>query len=367
MLKKSTPAESTTSSAAATIAAALPLESAIAIAAVLTCAAFALTGCSSGNASGANGASGADSASTPEASSASEGATETETPTPCTFTDDLGNEVTVSNPQRVVACMGSFANTWELAGGTLVGASDDTFTFENFEIASPNVQKVGDFSSINLEAIIALEPDFVIMTCGTGGRGGDSSQADLKEALDASGIPVAYFEVTTFDDYLRMLDIFCEITGRDDLYQQNGADIKAAIDAIVADAAQNNAPTALLMATYSSGTRVQTSSSMTGDMLSDLGVTNLADENRSLLSDFNLESIIELDPDYLFVIPMGNDAEAALKSLEDATAANPAWATLSAVQEGRYLTLDPNLFLYKPNSNWAQAYQELFDALYGQN
>ena len=42
-----------------------------------------------------------------------------------TFTDDLGREVTVASHNRVVAGMGSFANVWELAGGTLVGASDD--------------------------------------------------------------------------------------------------------------------------------------------------------------------------------------------------------------------------------------------------
>jgi hypothetical protein len=41
---------------------------------------------------------------------------------PVTFTDDLGNSVTVENPRRVVACMGSFAGAWELAGGTLAGA-----------------------------------------------------------------------------------------------------------------------------------------------------------------------------------------------------------------------------------------------------
>lgn len=52
-------------------------------------------------------------------------AAEATAPGPVTFTDDAGNEVTVDNPQRVVACMGSFANAWELAGGTLVGVSDD--------------------------------------------------------------------------------------------------------------------------------------------------------------------------------------------------------------------------------------------------
>lgn len=277
-----------------------------------------------------------------------------------TFTDDMGNEVTVENPQRVVACMGSFANTWELAGGTLVGASDDAFTFDAFDIASPDVAKVGDFSSINLEAVIALEPDFVIMTCGTGGRGGDSSQADFKAALDASGIPVAYFEATVFEDYLRMLRVFCDITGRDDLYSRNGESVQQAIEQAVSDMPEASEPsTALLMTTYSRGTRVLTSSSMAGDMLADLGVVNLADENRSLLSDFSLESVIELDPDYIFVIPMGNDTEAAMRNLEAQTAENPAWATLSAVQEGRYIMLDPDLFLYKPNAKWAQSYETL--------
>ena len=91
-------------------------------------------------------------------------------PGPVTFTDDLGNEVTVDNPQRVVACMGSFANAWELAGGTLVGVSDDALQAAGWTIASPDVATVGDFASVNLEAIIALDPDFVIMTSGTGGR-----------------------------------------------------------------------------------------------------------------------------------------------------------------------------------------------------
>ena len=55
-------------------------------------------------------------------------AAEATAPGPVTFTDDVGNEVTVDNPQRVVACMGSFANAWELAGGTLVGVSDDALS-----------------------------------------------------------------------------------------------------------------------------------------------------------------------------------------------------------------------------------------------
>ena len=108
-----------------------------------------------------------------EAPAAEAPAAEATAPGPVTFTDDAGNEVTVDNPQRVVACMGSFANAWELAGGTLVGVSDDALQAAGWTIQSPDVATVGDFSAVNLEAIMALNPDFVIMTSGTGGRGGD--------------------------------------------------------------------------------------------------------------------------------------------------------------------------------------------------
>lgn len=294
-------------------------------------------------------------------------AAEAAAPGPVTFTDDMGNEVTVDNPQRVVACMGSFANAWELAGGTLVGVSDDALTAAGWTIESPDVAKVGDFTAVNLEAIMALNPDFVIMTSGTGGRGGDSSQADLRDALVGAGIPVAYFEVTTFDDYERLMRVFTDITGRADLYDQNVAKVAAAIDAVVGAVPAENPPTALLLTTFSGGTRVQSSGTQTGAMLADLGVNNLADEDKSLLKDFSLEAVIEMDPDFIFVIPMGSDTEAAMRNLEEATAANPAWGSLSAVQNGRYITLDPTLYLAKPNAQWDAAYQGLFDNLYGQN
>ena len=44
-----------------------------------------------------------------------------------TFTDDLGRTVTVEQPERVAALIGSFADVWCLAGGqdTLVAAAHD--------------------------------------------------------------------------------------------------------------------------------------------------------------------------------------------------------------------------------------------------
>ena len=282
---------------------------------------------------------------------------------PVQFTDDLGNTVVVTSTDRVVACMGSFANMWELAGGSLVGVSDDVF--DQYTLSSQNVSLIGDFSSPNLEQILALEPDFVIMTGAAGGRGGGVAQTDLKPSLDGAGVPVAYFTVTTFADYLRVLKTMTDITGRADLYEKYGTDVDAQIDTIMAMVPKREIkPTVALMTTYSAGTVVQSSSTMTGAMLAELGADNLADQNPSLLRDFSLENLIQENPDYILVVPMGNDTAAAMQALQEETAANPAWDTLDAVQNGHYITLQPKLFLYKPNADWAESYQTLFDILY---
>ncbi|MCL2807462.1 MAG: ABC transporter substrate-binding protein [Coriobacteriia bacterium] len=283
---------------------------------------------------------------------------------PVTFSDDLGNEVTVDNPERVVATMGSFAKIWELAGGTLIGVSDDVDTYSGYALTSPNVERVGDFTSIDMERVIALEPDFVIMTGSSTGRAGSASQVEFKETLEASGITVAYFTVTVFEDYLRMLEVCTQITGRADLFASNGTAVQDAINAIIAKVPSDEQPRVLLMTTFSGGTRVQNSETQTGAMLNDLDVSNIADENPSLLADFSLEAVIASDPDFIFVVPMGDNEEEALRSLQEMTAAHPAWAQLGAVANGNYITLEPGLFLYKPNENWAKSYQTLFDYLY---
>lgn len=310
--------------------------------------AFSLAGCSSQADSGA---------------SSNEQAAASASQESYTFTDDLGREVTVASHNRVVAGMGSFANIWELAGGTLVGASDDAFS--DYGITS-DAQKIGDFSSLNAESIIALNPDFVILTGSSSGRGGGVAQTELADTLTAANIPVAYFKVTTFDDYLRMLRTCCDITGDEQAYAENGQAAADKIEEIRAKAEGKQAGSAVVLTTYSGGTRVQSSSTQTGIMLSELGAENIADSNKGLLSDYSLEALIEANPRTIFLLPMGDSDEAAQKALEDQTTANPAWAQLDAVKNNRVVTLDPKLFQYKPNNNWDQAYQFLYDALYSE-
>lgn len=325
---------------------------ALSLAALLAASLVALPAC--GSASGGSSDASTSTAASANAKSGKSGKAEKNKA--YTFTDDLGRKVTVKSHKRVVACMGSFADAWQLAGGTLVGASDDAFG--HYAVDSSKVSGVGRSTSLNLESIIALKPDFVIMTGISDGKHATGvSQADAESALKEAGIPVVFFKVTTFDDYKRMMGVFCAITGRDDLYKKNvtkvGEKIKSAVSTY---SVKSKSPSVLIVSAFSKGLVVQNSSGMAGAIVKDLGAVNVADEHPSLLSDFSLEAAVEANPDYVLVLAASDDTATAQKYYDQVVGSNSAWQGMDAVKEGRVTMLDAAHFLYKPNADWAESY-----------
>ncbi|MDD7199588.1 ABC transporter substrate-binding protein [Parafannyhessea umbonata] len=327
---------------------------ALPLAALLAASLLALPAC--GSASGAGNDASASSAASSAAKPGKAKAGEAEKGKAYTFTDDLGRKVTVKSHKRVVACMGSLADAWQLAGGTLVGASDDAFG--HYAVDSSKVSGVGRSTSLNLESILALKPDFVIMTGIADGKHSTGvSQADAKSALTEAGVPVAFFKVTTFADYKRMMGTLCAITGRNDLYKKNvtkvGEKIKSAVSRY---SVASKSPSVLVVSAFSKGLVVQNSSGMAGAIVKDLGAVNVADEHPSLLSDFSLEAAVEANPDYVLVLAASDDTATAQKYYDQVAGSNSAWQGMDAVKEGRVTMLDAAHFLYKPNADWAESY-----------
>ena len=277
----------------------------------------------------------------------------------CTFTDSLGNTVELEQPpKRVAALLGSYAETWLLAGGEVVAVTQDAYDERGLELPEDTVN-LGANQQPDLEALFAAEPDLVLLTPDLDGQMG------LKDSLAAAGIPAAWFKVETFDDYLNMLKICTDLTGRSDLYQKNGLDIQSSIDAAIASVPEGEGPTVLLLRAYSSGVRAKNSDNIAGAMLKDLGAVNIADSNSGLLEDLQMESILAADPEFIFVTTMGASQEAALKSLDELLHSDPAWQTLTAVKEGRVEVLPKDLFHYKPYARWGESYQMLAELMYG--
>lgn len=274
------------------------------------------------------------------------------------WTDALGYEVQLERWERVVSLYGSFAETWQLAGGTLVGVTEDAFS-ERGMTFDDETMVVGSVKQPNLEEIFAVQPDFVILSAEIEG------QIALHEALQQAGIPHAYFQVDAFEDYLQMLQLFCEMTGCADLYEQNGLAVQQQIEQIKTEVRKaETAPTVLLLRAYSTGCKAKGRDNLTGVMLDELGAQNLVEQYESLLEDVSIEEIIAADPDIIFVSVMGSDEEKALTWLQENLASNPAWAGLTAIREERFYVLPKALFHYKPNARWAESYRQLAQLLY---
>ena len=277
-----------------------------------------------------------------------------------TFTDALGREVSVpKDPDRVAALIGSFADVWALAGGDICAAPSDAWEDFGLELDAVNI---GGAHSPSLELLISSDPEFVIASAST------ASNVEMLDSLEAMGIVVAYFDVDNFDDYLSMLNICTDITGRKDLYEQNGLILQAQINEIKeqyknADIPDNNRKVLLLRAASTFVKAKGSSGTILGEMLSDMGCVNIADSNTNLLENLSVEAVICEEPYHIFVVTMGSDTEKAKKTLEKMIKENPAWSTLDAIRSDRLHIMDKTLYNLKPNSRFAEAYEKLADIL----
>lgn len=276
------------------------------------------------------------------------------------FTDDLGRDFSLEPPKRVAAMIGSFADVWCLAGGrdTLIAAAGDAWT--SFDLGlREDAADLGAVKEPNLEVLLAAEPDLILASVNT------AADLELKDTLEQAGIPAAYFEVDCFEDYLRMLEVCTRLTGQPERYETYGTAVREQVDAAIARQ-DGSAPRVLYVRASGSGVKAKGSEgSVLGEMLAELGCVNIADGG-GLLENLSLEGVIAGDPDYIFAVLQAADVnvEKARASLEAALLSNPAWGSLRAVREGRFITLDHKLYNLKPNARWGEAYEALAEILY---
>lgn len=288
-----------------------------------------------------------------------EAASEADSETAVTFTDDLGRQVTVDRPQRVACLIASFADIWCLAGGAeqIVAATDATWTYYVLPLRD-DVVHLGASKELNLEQLLACEPDLVLASCGT-----DRNVA-LEETFDQMGLNAAYFSVNSFDDYLRMLRVCTQITGNAENYEIYGSTVQMQVENALLRA-DGTRPSVLYIRATGSSCKVKNSEgSVLGEMLAALDCENIADRDNSLLEQLSMEEILLADPDYIFVVLQSANPADAQEVLETTLLHNPAWGSLTAVREGRYYVMDPNLYNLKPNARWGEAYEQLADILY---
>ena len=256
--------------------------------------------------------------------------------------------------EAVIALSKSNAELWLLAGGELIATSDDALKIEGI---SEKTVSLGDMDHVSLEAIAALEPDLLIVFST------DPAQKALGEAAEGIGIRVLYTNIDDFDDYAAVMKDLTAETGRADLYKENVADVAEEIEEIIGNVpGDTRGGTYLLLHVSATKSKVEKNDYFASEIFNNLGLTNIAADDSSF-DDLSIEQIVTADPDYIFVVPRG-DEKKAMDSFDELFTSQPAWESLSAVKNGRYYLLSKDLFGLKPNDKWAETYKAAFELLY---
>lgn len=276
------------------------------------------------------------------------------------ITDGRGEEVNISkNPERVVILFASFLDIWMNNGGkNIVGIVEPSEEYITPEIE--NFKTVGKRESISLEEVIALEPDLVILSSNT------SSHIDMISPLEGAGAEVLALDYVYKEDYFKIAKLFATINDELNIYEAEAEKVKYGIEEIIGKVPEEDNPSAVIIRSTKSNTTVLTANTTLGEMFKDLKVINIADkENKQEGSmDFSLEKILEEDPDFIFLQIMGSDVDAVKEKLKSDVESNPAWSSLSAVKNDNYIVLPKELYTYKANNRYEEAYENLAEILY---
>lgn len=279
-----------------------------------------------------------------------------------TFTDDVGNTVTVEkSPERVAVLFSSFADIWVSAGGNVDITVGETVE-RGFADSSAVLVDDGAGKTINIEALIAAEPDFVIASSDI------EAQAECASLLTENGISAAQFKVESFDDYLRVLEVFTDITGESENFETYGTLVEKKIDELLAeipDIPDEDKPRILFIRAGSSekSTKAKTAAEhFACAMLDELGTYNIANNAPALIDGLSIEEILAEDPDIIFITTMGD--ENAARDYVNSLFSDEVWGNLSAIRNGNYYFLPKELFHYKPNARWYDAYKTLAEIIY---
>ena len=259
-------------------------------------------------------------------------------------------------PERVVALSRSVGELWTLAGGELCGVTEDAKDLQGLK---EDVSLIGSLSRPSLEAILACEPDLVMLTEDL------SAHKEIAQQLRDMKIPVLTIDLEGFDDFAEVMKDLTGRTGREDLYQKNVEEVRKRIDEITADAGKKEpegGSSFLCMRVSATKNKVLKQDYFACAIMTDLGLKNIAGSD-SALDELNLEAIVRADPAWIFIVLQGDEDE-AMAAYRDAFASQSVWSDLTAVQQDRVIVLPKDLFQYKPNARWDEAYRYVFEILF---
>ncbi len=240
-----------------------------------------------------------------------------------TITDDYGTTVRISEtPERIVSL--SPANTEILfalgLGEKVVGVTD----YCTYPEAALEKDKVGGYSSINIEKVVALNPDLIIAS--------DGNSEETVNHLRELGFTVIMLNADTIENTIHAILLIGEATGAEEEAKRLTESIETGLAETAEKTAGLEKPT-ILHCMWTDPLWVSGSGTFQDEMITAAGGVNAAASESGWVS-LTMEKFLTMNPD-IIVVDSGNGmGVGADDALRDFFLTDPRMQHLTAVQNG---------------------------------
>ncbi|MEO6578940.1 MAG: ABC transporter substrate-binding protein [Candidatus Limnocylindria bacterium] len=271
---------------------------------------------------------------------------------PLTLTDDAGRSVTLDvEPERVVSLAPS--NTEIVcaldACDRLVGVTD----FDDYPAEVTSVAKVVNFAQVDLEAVVAADPDVVLAA------GNELTPTTVIDQLVDLGLPVLVLYPESLDEAAADIQLVGVALGREEAAAVLVDDMHARIDAVQAAVAGLDRPrTFYEVSVFEGAIYTAGEGSFLASLIDAAGGEPITGD--ALSTSIEIEDLVAEDPELILLGDATYDASITPESV----AARPGWDRMGAVVDGNVAVVTDDLVITRPGPRIVDGLEALARAIH---
>lgn len=246
---------------------------------------------------------------------------------PMEIEDQFGNKFTIEKvPEKIISLAPSHTEVlFSLGlGDKVVGVT----SFCDYPEEATTKEVIGDYTAINLERIIEINPDLVLQY----GAGDEESNARLKEA----GITVVGYEPESIDEVITLIRTIGEITDKASEAEEVTKNMIDRKDNIV-EKVKDKEKVKVFYEIWHEPLTAAGPGSFMDELMTLSGGENIAKDAKEGYPQFDIEQLIERDPEVY--LTSKDLEEKTIESIE----IRPGYENISAVKNEKIYILDPNI------------------------
>lgn len=271
---------------------------------------------------------------------------------PLTLTDDAGRQVTLAaDPQRIVSLAPSNTEIVCALGACdrLVGVTD----FDDYPAEVVEVDKVVTMAQVDVEAVVAAEPDLVLAA------GNELTPTTVIDQLADLGLPVLTLYPESLAEVAADIELVGTAIGRPEAAAEVVTAMEARIDAVTDAVAGLDRPrTFYEVGVFEGVIYTAGEGSFLASLIDLAGGEPITGD--ALSTAIELEDLVAADPELILL----GDATYDPTITPASVAARPGWDAMTAVRNGAVVPISEDLVITRPGPRVVDGLEALARAIH---